>query len=283
VRIRSIKPEFWRSEDVKRLPREIRLLFIGLWQYVDDNGVGIDDYRQIASDLFPIEDDPVEVREYVRDGLATLSRLCREGSTVPLIARYEIDGKRYLAITGWKHQRVDKPAVPRYPSPPDGWNSGNPDPPDGVAESSRDSRDTLVPVTGEQGNRGTGEAKTSTSADAGMFPDIQPPAVKVDLDTEFDTFWADYPLKKGKEPARKAFAKARKSGVTLETLRTGAAKYCLEVRGLDPSKVKWAQGWINDKRWQDYDEPGQPRLRAVSGGYQPYRNPTDQSVYDQPI
>lgn len=284
MRIRSIKPEFWRSEDVKRLPREIRLLFIGLWQYVDDNGVGIDDFRQIASDLFPIEDDPVEVREYVRDGLATLSRLSREGSSVPLIARYEVDGKRYVAITGWKHQRVDKPAVPRYPRPPEGWTSNDPEPPEGVAESSGDIRESVAPVTGEQGNRGTGEAKTSASADAGMFPDIQPavPAA-LNYDDEFDLFWADYPLKKGKDPARKAFVKARKSGVTLETLRTGAGKYRLEVRGLDPSKVKWAQGWINDKRWQDYDEPGAPRLRAVSGGYQPYRNPTDPSAYDEEL
>lgn len=112
-----------------------------------------------------------------------------------------------------------------------------------------------------------------------MFPDIPPAAPKVDLDAEFDTFWADYPLKRGKEPARKAFAKARKSGVPLEKIRSGARQYGLEVRGLDHSKVKYPQGWLTDRRWQDYDEPGQPRLRAVSGGYQPYQNPTDTSGY----
>src|SRR5687768_12953988 len=59
MRIRNIKPEFWRSVDVKSLSPEDRLLFIGLWSYVDDNGVGVDDHRQIAADLFPLEDDPL--------------------------------------------------------------------------------------------------------------------------------------------------------------------------------------------------------------------------------
>lgn len=135
-----------------------------------------------------------------------------------------------------------------------------------------------LPSTKEQ------ETKTSASGDAGMFLDIRPATPETPrYDEDFDTFWASYPLKRGKEPARKAFIKARKSGVPLDTMCAGARAYGLEVRGLDPSKVKYPQGWISDRRWQDYDEPGQPRLRAVSGGYQPYQNPTDQSEYDAPI
>jgi hypothetical protein len=74
MRIRSIKPEFWRSDDITALSREHRLLFIGLWSYVDDNGVGIDDHRQIAADLFALEDDLKEARDFVREGLATLAQ-----------------------------------------------------------------------------------------------------------------------------------------------------------------------------------------------------------------
>ena len=33
MRIRSIKPEFWRSDDITALSLEDRLLFIGLWSY----------------------------------------------------------------------------------------------------------------------------------------------------------------------------------------------------------------------------------------------------------
>ena len=40
MRIRSIKPDFWRSDDLDRLDWHTRLVYIGLWSYVDDNGVG---------------------------------------------------------------------------------------------------------------------------------------------------------------------------------------------------------------------------------------------------
>lgn len=163
MRIRSIKPEFWRSTDIADLPRDVRLLFIGLWSYVDDNGVGIDDHRAIAADLFALDDDPVETRDYVRDGLATLSR-------VSLITRYEVRGKRYLFINTWdKHQRIDRPGKPRYPRPDDpdaelitDTTSENTPVRDSVATPSRDSREPASTGTGEQGNRGTEEQRAAS-------------------------------------------------------------------------------------------------------------------------
>lgn len=169
MRIRSIKPEFWRSEDIKQLPREVRLLFIGLWSYVDDNGVGVDDYRQIAADLFALEDDPTGTRAFVRDGLATLS-------AANLIARYANGSKRYVFVLSWdRHQRVDKPGRPRYPRPDEGGasvgdplTSGNTDvrsePRSDVAGGSGESRETVAPGAVEQRNRGTEEKKTSSSS-----------------------------------------------------------------------------------------------------------------------
>ncbi len=161
MRIRTIKPEFWRSPDVAELSREHRLLWIGLWSYVDDNGVGIDDHRIIAAELFAL-DDPIEAREFVREGLATLSRGLR-------IARYALDGRSYLYVNGWdRHQRIDRPGKARYPLPPadlppppedETPAQQDPEPPaeQEFATPSRDTRETLAPGTGEQGNRGTGE------------------------------------------------------------------------------------------------------------------------------
>jgi hypothetical protein len=37
-RIRSIKPDFFKSEDVAALPLRARLLWIGLWTQCDDHG-----------------------------------------------------------------------------------------------------------------------------------------------------------------------------------------------------------------------------------------------------
>lgn len=136
MRIRSIKPEFWTSEDIAALDWPTRLLFIGLWSYVDDNGVGRDNAKLIMADLFPLEDEP-------RDTLATVSRglqaLCDGGQ----IARYTVDGKPYLYVNAWEsHQRIDRPNKPRYPAP----TCGNAVPRDTLATVSRHPRDTLARI-----------------------------------------------------------------------------------------------------------------------------------------
>lgn len=146
MRIRSIKPEFWRSDDVSALDPVDRLLFVGIWSYVDDNGVGLDKLAAITADLFAadLEADPPET-------FARVSRGLRNLAAAGLIVRYTVEGRAYLAVTGWsRHQRIDKPGKTRYPGPDQEIH-------DTLATPSRVSRDTLAPGTGEQGNRGTEE------------------------------------------------------------------------------------------------------------------------------
>lgn len=157
ARIRSIKPEFWKSEAIACHDFFTRLVFIGLWTYVDDNGVGIDHYRLIAAELFPLEEDFPKVSRDLRESLARLSDAGR-------IRRYTVEGKSYLSIVNWsEHQRIDKPGKPRYPqaddprATPTPPASGNTPPRETVAEPSRESRETPLPGTGEQGSRGTEE------------------------------------------------------------------------------------------------------------------------------
>jgi len=232
VRIRSIKPEYWRSADITSLDIPDRFLFIGLWSYVDDNGVGIDDDAAIIGDLF--------ARDMFRDSRETVARVSRGLSnlfTAGLIVRYSIENKRYLYITNWeKHQRIDKPGRERFPRP-DGNNAV-------LATPSRESRETLAPGTGEQGNRGTGEQ---------VLP-AHPAAAHID--EMFNRFWTAWPLKKGKKEARTAFDKAIKSGATLEDVLAGVGRYTKEIGPTpDWSKVKWAQGWLNGARWEDESLP----------------------------
>lgn len=168
MRIRSIKPEFWRSSAISSLDWETRLLFIGLWSYVDDNGVGRDKLASITADLFAddIERDAPETFARVSRGLQTLSDAGR-------ITRYEVDGKRYLAITNWsEHQKVDKPNKPRFPEPNMALTRDDANPRESVATSSRDIRETPSPVTEEQRSRGT-EEETSSSEVSDPRPDIE--------------------------------------------------------------------------------------------------------------
>ena len=109
MRIRTIKPEFWRSEDIAALSIEDRLLFIGLWSYVEDNGVGRDEPQLIQCDLYPLD-------AFTEASLRThggLMRLSQQG----LITRFEgPDGRKYLQINSWdKHQKINRPSKPRFP------------------------------------------------------------------------------------------------------------------------------------------------------------------------
>ncbi|WYX89496.1 replication initiation protein [Mycobacterium phage MKC-IRE-01] len=173
MRIRSIKPEFWRSQDVSAFEDwGIRLLFIGLWSYVDDNGVGLDRVALIAADLFAddLERDPSETFAKVSRGLQQLAEANR-------IVRYEFDGKSYLFVNGWgKHQRIDHPNEPRYPLP-DGTIAHpareNTRSVRGSAKSSRKPRETVAPGTGEQGNKGTEDSSPLTLVEGGVGGDPQ--------------------------------------------------------------------------------------------------------------
>lgn len=155
ARIRSIKPEFWKSEAIARLPHRTRLTFIALWSYVDDSGVGRDVPQLIAGELFALEDDPREALANVREDLA---RLSEEGR----ITRYTVEGKPFLHITGWdEHQKIDKPNKARYPFPNDPaavLTCGSRDPREGVAKPARELREDSEQLhLLEQGNRGTEE------------------------------------------------------------------------------------------------------------------------------
>src|SRR5450756_402233 len=94
MRIRSIRPEFWSSEDITALSWDARLIFIGLWSYVDDNGVGRDVDKLIVADLFPLEEDQRGVLKRVHGALTELSgRL--------MLDRYIVEGKPYLHVASF--------------------------------------------------------------------------------------------------------------------------------------------------------------------------------------
>lgn len=111
ARIRSIKPEFFTSETLAQVSISARLTFIGLWTYVDDNGVGVDNERLIAAALYALDEDPLEALRRVSDDL-------RQLSTAGVIVRYEGSGRRYVFITNWtEHQKMSHPGKPRFPRP----------------------------------------------------------------------------------------------------------------------------------------------------------------------
>jgi hypothetical protein len=226
MRIRGTKPEFWKSKRICSVSWDARLVLKGLESYVDDNGVGVDDIELIVTDVFP-RDMFANPRETVARVSEAIAELFRAG----LVHRYEAGGDSLLYISFWESvQRIDKPGKGRNPRP-----DGTLDYKDSeIRESVASPPETLAPVTGEQGNRGTGEQVKDLSAE----PD------------EFDQWYAKYPRKEAKDAAKKAFIKARKSAA-LQELLLGLEQYINSVKGKDRQFIALPATWLNAGRWQD--------------------------------
>ncbi|WP_461004592.1 hypothetical protein [Trueperella pyogenes] len=243
MRIRSIKPEFWTSDDIAELSIEDRLLFIGLWSYVDDNGVGEDREPLIVAALFPLDhyNNP-------RETLARLSRGLQTLFDKGLITRYISDERQLLQVNAWKkHQRIDRPNKPRFPR----YEAIR----DTLASVSRDYRETPSTGTGEQGNRGTGEQGNRYIANANALALHKSPNGDVQIapktyTQDFETFWAAYPAKKGKRRAYEAWKKALKRA-TPETIITGAKAYAAWCTHNPTVSTKYPEGWLSASRWED--------------------------------
>ena len=116
-RIRSIKPEFWSSAQVMACSRDARLLFIGLWNFSDDAGRHRASLATMKAEILP--DDDLSLHDLA----VMVAELTRE----KLLLQYEVDGEEYWQVTGWKHQRIDKPQPAKFPPPPGGIPGTLPD------------------------------------------------------------------------------------------------------------------------------------------------------------
>ena len=105
ARIRTIKPDFWTDESIVELEMWERLLFIGLWNFADDQGFIHYSPKRIKMQVFPADD--VEVSR----GLARLL----ESSLLEAFDILSSPGAVLLRIRGWdRHQRVSNPALARF-------------------------------------------------------------------------------------------------------------------------------------------------------------------------
>lgn len=163
ARIRSLKPEFWTDEKVVSLSSFARLLFIGMWNFVDDEGRAEFSPARLKMQILPA--DTVDVAEL----LAEIRREC-------LIEVYVVDGKQYFQVKGFaKHQKVDKRGPSKFPPPPT--------PP----EFPR------IPPT-DQGMEGKGEGSTVAIAtgvvEAEKQPDPEPAEKPIEVPkSDEDRFW----------------------------------------------------------------------------------------------
>lgn len=234
MRIRSTKPEFWRSERIASVDWEVRLVLKGLESYVDDNGVGKDDIALIVGDIFQ--------RDLVREPSRTLARVSEALSKLHeagLLHRYEVDGNALLYVAFWESvQRIDKPARGRLPRPDGTLEYGESVIRESVATPREPSR-SLAPGTGEQGNRGTGNRGTEEQAERARLRALAESAYEA------------WPRKEKREPSIEKFLQSAKridpDLLHAHVLRFAEAYRTHKTRQFTPALV----AWLNQGRWTD--------------------------------
>ena len=101
-RKRIIDPEFWLDEIIGKLDYKTMLLYIGLWNLADSEGIVENNEEKIKIQIFPYK------RGAISKNLQKLIDLKR-------LELYEIDKKKYLWIKNFiKHQKIDYPTY-KYP------------------------------------------------------------------------------------------------------------------------------------------------------------------------
>ncbi|MDX3544352.1 hypothetical protein PV729_45465 [Streptomyces europaeiscabiei] len=147
------------------------------------------------------------------------------------------------------------------------------------------------------GGRGRHSGGTWTSAkpknepqDEQLPKDSSSPAAQVDEGDStdhhleaFGAFWSNYPKKRDREEAKKAWIAALKRGAEPQLMVDAAQAYARERFGKEAQYTKYPATWLNKGCYDDEPDPQGPPLRAVSGGYQPWKNPADQDAYDEPF
>lgn len=97
MRIRTIKPDFFKDEQLAEVGPYARLLFIGLWLLADRDGRLEDRPKRIEAEVLPYNSQDVN---------ALLQELADHKEH--FIIRYEVDGKKIIQIrTFTKHQRIN--------------------------------------------------------------------------------------------------------------------------------------------------------------------------------
>lgn len=167
MRIRTVKPEFFKHDTLGALPPLCRVLFIGLWCMADCAGRLEDRPKRIKVEILPYDDADVD---------DLLSQLAKG----ELIVRYSVGEQQLIEIPSFlRHQRVtgkEADTSSRFPAPQKkkaGKQRGN---------------NGATPET--TGNGRETEGKGNDDAHA-----------------RFASFWAAYPKKKAREQAEKAFSR----------------------------------------------------------------------------
>lgn len=219
ARIRTIKPDFFTSEDIVSLTPMARLLFIATWLEADR--AGRFSWRPKTMKLRYLPGDDCNVEELADELLGA-----------GLIVTYEINGQLYAEIPSFiRHQvinnRESESAIPARESD---------------ATVTREARVNNAITTPLMGKEGKGKEGHSTRREQ-----------YIEADNGFAQFWALYPVKKSKQDALRAWQKLKPTEGLLTTILSALGDHKASSDWLkDGGKfIPHPASWLNGRRWED--------------------------------
>jgi len=107
-RIRTIKPQIWEDEKIAELSPRARLMFIGSFNFADDEGILIWRPEYLRSRIFPYD-------QYLLEEIIGCQK---ELEKLNFVFAYKRGGESYGAILNFrKHQVINRPQPSTLPSP----------------------------------------------------------------------------------------------------------------------------------------------------------------------
>lgn len=153
ARIRTIKPDFFKNEELADLPAMTRLLFIGLWTQADREGRLEDRPKRLKAEVFPYDNYDVDkgLNELQKAGFIIRYKINANGSARILVPEQPGTELALIQImTFSKHQKIDKMNEKPSQLPPIDYNKTI----------------DILPIEGERkGKEGEMEGKESYTRD----------------------------------------------------------------------------------------------------------------------
>jgi hypothetical protein len=230
ARIRTIKPEFWVDDQIVELDYATRLLFIGLWNFVDDEGYVEYKSKRIKMQIFPA--DSLDVS-------GMLTNLLEMGR----LARFTSDQGELLRVVNWdRHQKISHPSPTRFT----GIQAG-------VSVNAPESSGAFLISPDGSGLKGR-----ERKGKEGKGKDQNPPAPSV-LASVFDDAWKHWPKKVERKQALDRFkAAVKRYPGDAEHLGHDISVYGDAYAATTERQFVPALGvWLAGDRWTD--ELPQPR------------------------
>ena len=247
MRIRTLKPEFWASEDIATLSEPAVLLAIGLLNYADDEGYFNANPALIKAALFPLREPSVSIH-----GMLT------ECSNVGYIeVRKTADGRKLGKIVKFgNHQSINRPSKSKIKDLFEACEHSV-KPHGGLSEDSRQEQGSGNRDQGrEQGSGNVPDAGASGAQTEVAYRTKKGRPLKGEQLEWFGQFWKAFAKTDGKAEAADAWLDLKVTSETLPDILKGAraeaeSRKALIAAGLTP---KFAQGWLSGRRWEKFVE-----------------------------